>query len=493
MVIAGTLQRSRWAKASSYLFAVLLVTAVTGGASWAEGRLSLANLALFYLVPVMIVSGRAGLAAGLFSSMLAAICFNYFLVPPRFTLRIADADNLVTMMSLFVVAAVVSQLAARLRQQAEAADANARTSAILANYGEMLADEPDADAVHNVLASTLSRTFHARVMINATGLEGIDAAAANWSLANNARTGRGTSIMATSEWLFAPLVADRKSYGLVAITRDDARAPLANSDDALFDGLLDRTAQALMRVDLAKEREAIGRHRQHEQLREALLASVGHDLRTPLTTLRAGLDALGHDSSNRSILDTVRTEAGRLDLMVANLLELTRLEAGAVTLRVEAVDLTDVIATALDALKGQIGARQLIVDLPTDLPLVQSDPRLIHPMLLNLIDNACKHGGESAAITVVGRHSNEGVTLSIVDNGPGIPRSEEARIFERFARLEGSDRTGGTGLGLAIVRGFGDALGVETSARNQSDDTGAVFSIRFPPAMIIAHSPSAAA
>jgi two-component system, OmpR family, sensor histidine kinase KdpD len=264
------------------------------------------------------------------------------------------------------------------------------------------------------------------------------------------------------------------------------------TQQAIALGLLDRTAQALMRVQLAEEREAIGRHHQREQLREALLASVGHDLRTPLTTIRAGLDALGHDCTDPAILDSVRDEAGRLDLMVANLLEMTRLEAGAVTLRVEPIDLTDVVATALDAIKGRIGARTLIVDLPTDLPLVLSDPRLLHPMLLNLIDNACKYGGERATITVTGRHDDDGISLSIADTGPGIPSGEEDRIFARFTRLEGSDRSGGTGLGLAIVRGIGEAMGLVTMAQNRADDVGAVFSIRFPPAIIIASSSAAA-
>ena len=492
MRIAVSRQKSRWATASPYIFAMLLVAAVTGGASFGEGRLSLANLALFYLLPVMIISGRAGLAAGLFTSMLAAVCFNYFLVPPRFTLRIADTDNLVTMTALFVVAVVVSQLAARLRRQVEMADANARTSAILADYGEQLTREPTVEALYSALDDILTRALGVRVQINPGGLAGIDAAAANWAVANNVHAGRGTSIMGASEWLFSPLVMDRENHGLVAISRDDARAPLNDSTQSLFDGLLDRTAQALMRVQLAEEREAIGRHHQREQLREALLASVGHDLRTPLTTIRAGLDALGHDSTNPAILDSVRDEAGRLDLMVANLLEMTRIEAGAVTLRVEPIDLTDVVATALDAIKGRIGARTLIVDLPTDLPLVLSDPRLLHPMLLNLIDNACKYGGERTTIMVTGSHDDDGVSLSIADNGPGIPSGEEDRIFARFSRLEGSDRCGGTGLGLAIVRGFAEAMGLVTMAQNRADDVGAVFSIRFPTAIIIASSSTAA-
>ena len=480
-------RKSALARGLPYAAAMLLVAAVTIAGSFGEGRLSLANLALFYLLPVMLVSGRAGLAPGLFTSALAALAFNFFLVPPRFTLRIADADNLVTLTALFVVAVVVSQLASRLRHQAERAEASARTSAILAEFGERIAQDAGSDAILAQLEGALARTLDVRVAANPAELTGIDAAAANWAVANNVRTGRGTSIMATAEWLFAPLVADREPYGLIAIARDDAQPPLSESQQALFDGLLDRAAHALARVALTDERDAIDRHRQREQLREALLASVGHDLRTPLTAIRAGLDALHSDAADPSIIASVRAQTGRLDLMVANLLEMTRIEAGAVALRMEPTDLTDVVAAAVGALAPQIGTRALVIELPDTLPLVRSDPRLLHPMLLNLIDNACKHGGEDATITIRASSGPTGVTLSVADSGAGIPVGEEARIFERFARIAGSDRSGGTGLGLAIVRGFGDALGIATSAANGAGG-GAVFSVIFPPAMMIAAS-----
>jgi two-component system sensor histidine kinase KdpD len=467
--------------------ALLLVAAVTVLAIFASGRLSLANLALFYLLPVMLVSGRYGLAAGLGTSVLAALAFNFFLVPPRFTMRIGHPDNLVTMAVLFVVAAAVSELAARLRQQAVLARTRAETSAALARFSEELAGAESGAAIVAMLSAALGRLdVESRIMGEAdiAGLSGLDAAAARWAADNGVATGRGTGIIAGADWLFAPLRLEDPAHRLIAVARPNAGPPIDPSNALLFDGLVERAGHALARQLLAEDQAAIEQHRSRERLREALLSSVSHDLRTPLTAIRAGLDAI-KPGDGAEALEAVRSEVARLERMLENLLEMTRIEAGEVRLRIEAVDLADVVADVTATLADRLSERRLKVDLAHGLPLVRSDARLLQIMLLNLVDNACKFGPLGSAIEVSAREGAEGLELMVADEGPGIAAGEEERVFDRFARLDGSDRAGGSGLGLAIVRGFGQALGLTTRASNRAEGKGAVFTIGFPRSALV--------
>ncbi len=327
---------------------VALVGLVTLVAHFMVGHLGIANLALFYLLPVIAQSGRSGLLAGLFTSVIAALAFNFFLVPPRFTLHVTDTDNLVTMLVLFTVALVVSELAARMRRQAALA-------------------------------------------------------------------------------------------------------------------------------------ERLAGDRQREAFREALLSSISHDLRTPITAIRTGLESLGQAPGDALTLAAVRQETARLERMVTNLLEMTRIEAGAMEANRHVIDLTDTIATAIDGLPAE--RRDVAVILPVDLPLVRADEHMLHHMLLNLLENATRHGG-GQDVAVEARLDGGDLILSVADRGPGLPTGEEEHVFDRFRR--GPHLTGvGSGLGLAIVRGFGNALGLGTSAENRADGPGARFNIRVPASLLV--------
>jgi two-component system sensor histidine kinase KdpD len=220
--------------------------------------------------------------------------------------------------------------------------------------------------------------------------------------------------------------------------------------------------------------------RERDRLRHALLSSLSHDLRTPLTTILGNLKEIRATSpeQEQQLLAT-RAEAERLHRFVANLLDMVRIEAGSLQQSIEPVDLSEAVASALHDLGPALHDHPARIEIPPDLPLVLADPQLFHHCLINLIENAAKYGIQGTPVTISARRFADGLTLSVADEGPGIPEGQEQRIFDTFARIEGSDRKGGTGLGLAIVKGFAEAMGLEVQATNRDDGKGALFLLRF--------------
>lgn len=479
----------RWGKPLAE--SVALVAAVTGIAHLLEGHLGIANLALLYLLPVMVQAGRRGLGAGLATSTLAALAFNFFLVPPRYTLHVADPDNLVTMLVLFGVALAVSELTARLRLQAERAERMAQVHAHLAAFSEQLSDAKAQSEVLDALDGALTDLMDVRVRhVDADSaappeaIASLDWAAARWAVDNGVWTGRGTAIMSGAEWMFAPLSTDAGSRGVLAVAREDAGAPVRGDDQLLFDGLLDRAQQALARIALAREAHVQESNREREQLREVLLSSIGHDLRTPLTAIRGGLASLVVAEEHKPALADVQASVSRLERLVTNMLEMTRIEAGALTPHRDVIDLIDTITAALESLPPVV-AHSIHVSLPHDLPMVRADPHMLHHMLLNLLENAVRHGNGPEGVEVSAMLKDQGLIVQVADRGPGVDAAVADIIFERFQRAGTSHHSDGSGLGLAIVRGFGNAMGLETTAANRADGHGAVFAIRFPPGLLV--------
>jgi len=476
-------------RAAGYLAGAALVAVTTAFALAVRGHLGLANVALIYLLPVLIASGRWGLMPGVFASATGALAFNFFLVPPRFTLRVADADNLITNAVLFTVAVVVSQLAAQLRDQVRLAKDAAVRKTLTAAFGEKLAGAASQPAVVDALNEVIGTSFSTdpAFLLAASDFDtllGIETAAARWAADNAQATGRGTAIMASADRMYLPLAINGQIYAVVAVTPATARMTV--HDQALLATLVDRVAQALSRIELATARDQLARRSAEDRLREALLSSVSHDLRTPLTTILGGLATLPVAAEGRDMRALLVGQATRLDRMIANLLEMTRLQAGAMTLRCAATDLTDAITAAVEEVEPRRAGGTIAVDIASGLPFVRTDERLLHHMLINLLDNALKYGGPHAVVMISAEQVTSGhVHLTVADNGPGIDAARADTLFARFARIAGDDRTGGSGLGLAIVRGFGNALGIATSAANRDDGGGASFTLEFPRALVI--------
>lgn len=475
------------------------VVTLVGAAIFANGNIT--DLGLLYMLPVMLAASRFGLRTAIVTSLVSAVAYNWFFIPPTHTLTIEDPRNFLTVLVLLAVAIVASQLASNLRESALVAEASSARNRALAGFARRLAGLSRGEDLARTLCEETGQLLGVNsVVLREDGdqltmlagwpsvptLEILDVAAARWTLEHDQQAGRGSPVLGASEWVFLPLRAGGEALGVLGLGRTDARDPVPADLRPLLESLLDQAALALRRVALESEMADLAQVRERDRLRKALLSSVSHDLRTPLTALMGTLDQMrGRDADQQGQIAEARLAADRLHRFVANLLDMARIEAGALEGRIEPVDLTEAVASALAELGDALARTPVTVDVPDETPLVMVDPALFQHCLINLIDNAAKHGSRETSggrVTVAAtRGAGGGVDLCVIDEGPGLPAGAEETVFETFTRLEGSDRIGGSGLGLAIVRGFAQAMGLEVTAASRSDGPGARFTIHFAP------------
>lgn len=490
-----------WGPPAGYAVSLGLVALVTllGAAIFAPA--SITNVGLFYLLPVLVAATRYGLRTGIVTGLVSSLAYNFFFIPPTRTFTIQDPENIITVLVLLGVAVVASQLAARVRDHAMLAQRSAAQNSALAGFARMLTGTSKQEELGQLLCAEVARLLDVNTVLllpeadilavraawpPEDRLEAIEQAAARWSYDNNQPAGRGSDTLTASEWLFQPLAAGGRVLGVFGLARSDAGTPIRSDQLPLLLSLLDQAGLALERIALEEEMASVVQLRERDRLRRTLLSSISHDLRTPLTTVLGMLGEMrpASDAQKRQIA-AARAEAERLNRFVANLLDMVRIEAGALHQSIEPVDLADAVASAVHDLRRALDGHAIRLDVPPDLPFVRVDPQLFQHCLINLLENAAKYGDAAAPITVAARREPGGVVLHILDEGPGLPPGEERRIFETFSRLEGSDRKGGTGLGLAIVKGFAEAMGLRVEASNRTDRPGACFGIRFDEAHLV--------
>jgi two-component system sensor histidine kinase KdpD len=480
---------------------LLMVAGATGLGLLMAPRWGNAAVDLLYLVPVLVAASVHGLRPALFAAVVSALAYNFFFTAPVHTFLIHSPADIVTVAMLFAVALVVSKLASAMRTQARIAAAEAARNATIAGFAGRLLSCPDRAAIGLVTCEELATLFHCNAALLATGtdtrpeivarrphdvrLTPGDTAAAAWVLQYGEIAGRGSPRLAPAEWLFFPVRSGERTIATLGLARDDGRRPVPDEHLPLLSSLLDQSALALDRAALEQEMQGVASLRERDRLRGALLSSVGHDLRTPLTAIKAAAAALrrqaqGHDAD---MVATIESEAATLDRYIANLLDMARIEAGAIRLNREPIDLVDAVSAATRDLKRALSGRPLAIDLPPDLPLVRTDPQLFHHILINIIDNAARHSSPGGPITVMACRDGDGLLLSIEDEGPGMEGTGAG--LDSFTRIAGSDRSGGTGLGLAIVRSFADAMELNVAAADRSDGKGTRFSLRFPAAQLV--------
>ena len=493
-------KRSSWGTRAGYFWTSLMVAAVTAIGSALFHILDLGNVALLYLLPVMAAASLFGLRTGLYAGLLSSLTYNYFFLPPTGTLSVSNPENVISIFVLLGVAVVTSQLTARVRAQADLATASARANATLAGYLRQLTVLNDHAEVARAACREIADLLEVRVALIErtdtglsvqaasepdTRLETMELAAAQWVWDTAQPAGRGTGTLTASDWQFQPLRAGERVLAVLGVARDDGRDPIRSDQLGLLSSLLDQTSLALERLRLEVEMRDVDAVRERDRLRAALLSSVSHDLRTPLTSVLAAAGEL-RQRSDDPLIATIESEAMRLNRFVGNLLDMARVEAGALRLNLEPVDLTDTVAAAVHDTRRSLEGHAIQLDVPPDLPLVRLDPQLFHHCLLNLLDNAGRYGDPGTPIIVRAERLPDSLTLSVIDRGPGLPAGRETEVFETFRRLEGSDRSiSGTGLGLAIVKAFAEAMGMTVSAGNNDDGTGARFSIHFPEHLLV--------
>lgn len=446
--------------AASYVLVLAGVAGIAGLTSSLLPVLGLASCALLFLLPVLYGATRGGVGPGLIAALAGAGAYNYFLLPPRFTFRVHGLENLVSVFVLVAVALVTSRLAILLKEREVEALERARASGEEAELSAILSGAPTQAALEAGIEWVTQRHGELRLLSEDTlpeadaAFSSLDLSAAAWALHNGDVTGHGTGIMPAADWTFLPLAPRSR--------RDGHVAALARPSDGRVrsPGELDHLARLCILLGQCRDRRALEAERRERErleaadhLRRTFLASLAHDFRTPLTVIAGRLAMMAQD--NPEARDALGA-AQRLDRMMTDLVEAARIEAGSLVPALESVDLVDAADAALDVVEVPPGIA-IQRSIPADLPFVSADPVMLHHVIVNLVDNALRHA--SGKVELAAHLAGETVILSVIDDGPGIPQAERTRIFERFIRLEGSDRSSGSGLGLAIVKGFADAMG----------------------------------
>ncbi len=452
------------------------------------------SIDLLYLLPVIATSTLLGLRPSLVASVAGALAYNFFFLPPLYNFTIADPQNVVTLLVLMTVAVVASQLAGRLRREATIGARTASENAALAAFGQRLAAVSDEagtaaavceEVAHLLDVSTvlLANDGKRLAMIGANPerptLGPIDVAAYEWAYERGEVAGRDSGTLTASDWQFHPLKTALGILAVLGVARPGGGDPIPTDKRILFTTLVGQASLAHERLTLEAQAREVNALKQRDDLRATLLSSLGHDLKTPLTAVVAAADELAAESGETPTTILLKSEARRLRRVFDDLVEMTRIEAGALVVRREATDLTDAVAAAAQDLRAELSRHRLVLDVPPTLPLVEADPRMLHHILINLLGNAAKFAPPETAIRVEARRQADGLTLAVQDEGPGLPEGREQQLFDRFIRVVGDDRTGGTGLGLAIVKGFADAMGLGVVARNRREG-GAAFELAWP-------------
>jgi two-component system sensor histidine kinase KdpD len=465
------------------------------------------NVALVFLTAILIGAVLYGLGPSILACFLATLSYNFFFLPPLYTFTIADPENVVALFFFTVVAVVASNLAARVRGQALSARLRARQTDDLYQFSRKLAVAVTLDDLLWATAHQIAMMLKVRVvlLLPENGsievragfppedlLDDADLAAAKWSWEKNHIAGRGSDTLPGAKWLFQPLRTGRGPLGVVGIIRDEPGPLLTPDQQRLLDALADQAALAVERVNLARDLHRARLEVETDRLRAALLTSISHDLRTPLASILGSATSLRSQAAildtptKDALLGTIIEESDRLNRFIGNLLDMTRLESGALKPRTGLNELSEVIGSALQRASKILALHRIKVHLPPDLPMVALDMVLFEQVLFNLLDNAAKHAPIGSEITIDASRDGETVTLRILDEGEGIPPSDVEHIFEKFYRAGGADRRrAGTGLGLAICRGFVEAMGGTITAMNRPDlnprdRRGAMFVITLP-------------
>ncbi|HLQ91280.1 MAG TPA: DUF4118 domain-containing protein, partial [Xanthobacteraceae bacterium] len=486
----------------SYLIALVAVTIALGISVAILPWLGIENVDLVFLTAVVGVAVRYGLWPSLFASAAASLCYNFFFLPPIYTFTIADPTNVAAFFFFIVMAVIVSNVAARVRTQAVTAIARARTTESLYAFSRKLAGAGTLDDVLWATAYQTALMLKVRVvlLLPENGsiaimsgyppedlLDAADLAAASWAWENDRAAGRGSDTLPGAKRLFLPMRTGRGAIGIVGIDSDKTGPLLTPDQRRLLDALMDQAALAIERVRLVEDLDRTKRTAETDRLRTALLTSISHDLKTPLAavlgaagTLRGMSVALDQNAKD-DLIATIIDESERLNRFIANLLDMTKLESGAIVPNAALHDLGEVVGSALRRASKILSQHRVEVDLAKDLPMVEIDPVLFEQALFNLLDNAAKYAPADTTVGIQSRLDRNSVGLMVLDQGDGIAPGDLEHIFDKFYRARKADHVrAGTGLGLAISRGFIEAMHGTIAAANRTDRTGAMFIITLP-------------
>ena len=472
-----------WCGYRDALGAVAAATAI----AWAISQISeLSNVVMLYLLAIVAVATRHGRGPSAVASIVSVAAFDVFFVPPYLTFAVSNARYALTFVVMLVVGLMIGNLTARVRAQAEALRRREQRTAALYAMSRELASVRGVADLAAVVVRHVCEVFRTAVVLvvpdphgqlavraSAGGLrmDAAEIAVAGWVFEHQQPAGSGTSMLPGARALYVPLVAASRVVGVLGVRPVDARELEAPDQRRHLEAFTNQAALAIDRSRLADEAQAAELRVQTERLRSSLLSSVSHDLRTPLASITGAVstvldnDARLSPEKRRELLESAHGEAERLNRLVRNLLEITRLESGAMTPRREEHSLEEVVGSALTHLRARTEGRPLEVHLPPDLPLIEIDGILVEQVLINLVDNAATYTPPGSPIRVLVTATDRSLTVEVADRGPGLPPGKEGKVFEKFYRGTPAISPG-AGLGLAICKAIVEAHGGGILARN---------------------------
>jgi two-component system sensor histidine kinase KdpD len=473
------------------LFLHFLATGVRPGAPLREPAIEQTNLVMLYLVAVVVSALNWGRGPAILASVLSVISFDLLFVAPYLTFAVSDTQYLLTFVGLLVVGVVMSTLASRAREQAEAAQRREAETAELYDLSRDLAAAVGIPEIVRIVVRHVEQTFgsdvvvllpseapSSRLTLSPTGgdlkLDEHEIAVADWVYRHGQPAGQQTDTLPAARLRYLPLKTARGALGVLGVGGATlAERPMTPEERRTLEVIASQASLAIERAQLSEAARQAEILQATERLQTALLSSISHDLRTPLVSITGALSSLREDAAhldeaNRAaLIENAHAEAVRLNRLVGNLLDMTRLEAGALRLTREPCDVQDVIGAALAQMEETLHERRVRLDVPQDLPLVPMDFVTIVQVLVNLLDNAEKYSAPDTSIEVRARAAGAFLEIEVSDRGLGIPKEDLARVFDKFYRVQRPESISGTGLGLSICKGIVEAHGGFIAAENR--------------------------
>ncbi|MCE9659836.1 MAG: DUF4118 domain-containing protein [Burkholderiales bacterium] len=463
--------------AKGYLVAAAACALLTAATMPLEAVLDLPNIVMLFLLAVLGVALRYGRGPAALASVLNVAAFDYFFVPPKLSFSVSDFQYVLTFGVMLAVGLIVGQLTAGLRYQARIATHRERRSHALFEVARDLSSVLATEQVVEAAAQAVAREFRARAHVFVLGNDdrlggvaagpedaGLDAGTARWAFDHAQAAGLGTDTLPGSAWLYLPLKAPMRTRGVLALKPEEPRLLLVPEQRRQLETFAALTAIALERVHYVEIAQGATVQIESERLRNSLLAALSHDLRTPLAGLVGLADTLRLtppplSGEQAEIAEALQSEALRMSTQVNNLLDMARIESGAIRLRREWHSVEEIVGSAVRATARTVAPRVVSTDLAADLPLVECDAVLIERVIVNLLENAAKYTPPATRIRISARPLDGLMRVEVADNGPGIRAGQEAAIFEKFTRGTRESSIAGVGLGLAICKAIVEAHG----------------------------------
>jgi two-component system sensor histidine kinase KdpD len=485
-------------RAPGYVAAALASVATALAATPLIAYLDLANIAMLFLLVVLLVAVRFGRGPSVLATCVSVLCFDFFFVSPRFSFAVSDFQYVITFGVMLAVGLITGHLTAGLRFQVRVASHREARSRALYEFARELSGALQTEQIYDTTRDAIQTAFRARATLLLPDLDGrlrqsaegapggaaLDIGIAQWAFDHAESAGLGTDTLPASRIFYLPLVAPMRTRGVLAIEPEHRRWILVPEQRQQLDTFAALAAIALERVHYIEVAQEALVSMESERLRNSLLAALSHDLRTPLTSLVGLSESLAGSKpplapQQLELAQLLHAESLRMSTLVANLLDMARIQSGEVKFNLEWQPLEEVVGSALRVSAPQLRGHTVSTELPYDLPLLRYDAVLIERVLCNLLENAAKYTPPGSRIVVSAAPRGTWMDVIVYDDGPGLPHGREEAVFEKFTRGERESAKPGVGLGLAICRAIIEAHGGTITAA-ASPLGGAAFVIALP-------------